>query len=133
MRNAARRLGLVAVAGLVASSASFGYYHFVHYLTRTAPFNPVYEKFDVNALPNKTVQFRISDQGPTQLAPNDTLPGVYSQIRAAARVWNGVEASDLRIAFGGLGNLAVPHPAPPSTSSSATMLRLASWPWAARF
>jgi uncharacterized protein (TIGR03437 family) len=112
MRTAARRIGRTAAAGLLLSSASFGYYHFVHYLTRTAPFVPVYEKFDLNALPNKTVQFRISDQAPVQLAPNDTLAGVYSQIRAAARVWNGVESSDLRITFGGIGSVSAPQTTP---------------------
>ncbi len=112
MRRAARRFGLVAAAGLLASSASFGYYHFVHYLTRTAPFTPVYEKFDLNALPNKTVQFHISDQGPVQLAPNDTLQGLYSEIRAAARIWNGVDSSDLRVAFGGIGSPSQPESTP---------------------
>jgi uncharacterized protein (TIGR03437 family) len=112
MRNAARRIGRMAAAGLLLSSASFGYYHFVHYLTRTAPYAPVYEKFDLNALPNKTVQYRISDQAPTQLAQNDTLQGVYSQIRAAAKVWNGVESSDLRVVFGGIGSASTPQSAP---------------------
>ena len=112
MRTAARRMGITVAAGLLLSSASFGYYHFVHYLTRTSPFVPVYEKFDLNALPGNTVQFRISDQAPVQLAPNDTLPGVYSQIRTAARVWNGVESSDLRIAFGGIGSIGAPQTTP---------------------
>ena len=110
--RSARRIGLTVAAGLLASSASFGYYHFVHYLTRTAPFTPVYEKFDLNALPGKTVQFRISDQGPSALAPNDTLPSVYSHIRAAAKVWNNVESSDLRIVFGGMGSVSTPESTP---------------------
>jgi uncharacterized protein (TIGR03437 family) len=112
MRTAMRRMGTTAAAGLLLSSASFGYYHFVHFLTRTSPFLPIYEKFDLNALPGKTVQFRISDLGPVQLAPNDTLQGVYSQIRAAAKVWNGVESSDLRIAFGGIGSIGAPQATP---------------------
>ena len=110
--RSARRIGLTVAAGLLASSASFGYYHFVHYLTRTAPFTPVYEKFDLNALSGKTVQFRISDQGPAALAPNDSLPSLYSHIRAAAKVWNGVDTSDLRLAFGGIGNENGPESTP---------------------
>ncbi|MBI4877150.1 MAG: matrixin family metalloprotease [Acidobacteria bacterium] len=107
-----RQIGLAAAAGLLLSSASFGYYHFVHYLNRTGPFVPSYEKFDLNALPNRTVQFNVSDQAPAQFAPSDSFQAVVSQIRAAAKVWNGVESSDLRIAFGGLGNTSTPQATP---------------------
>ncbi len=112
MRGPALRSLRLAATGLFLSSASFGYYHFVHYLTRTAPYTPVYEKFDLNALTNRTVQFQISDQGPSQLAANDTLPAVYAQIRAAAKVWNNVETSDLRLAFAGIGNTNITEATP---------------------
>jgi uncharacterized protein (TIGR03437 family) len=112
MRTPAWRVIRLAAASLLLSSASFGYYHFVHYLTRSAPYTPVYEKFDLNALTNRTVQFRISDQGPSQLAANDTMQAVYAQIRAAAKVWNSVETSDLRIAFAGIGSATAAESTP---------------------
>jgi hypothetical protein len=54
-----KRIGLLAGTALLLSPAASGYYHFVHYLTRTGPFTPVVEKFDLNALPNKTLQYVI--------------------------------------------------------------------------
>ena len=48
-----RRL-LICMFGLAFSASTAGaYYHFYHYTNRTAPYNPVPEKFDLNALPNK--------------------------------------------------------------------------------
>lgn len=88
-------MALTATA-LVAS------YPFVQYASRTAPFVPIPEKFDLNALPNKTVPLYVSELGPAQMVPGDSFASVISQIRLAARVWNDVETSDLRIAFGGL-------------------------------
>jgi Matrixin/IPT/TIG domain len=87
---------------VLASSLAPAYYHFTRYQTRNAPYVPVFDRFDVNALPNKTVSFFVSEQGPTQLAPGDSFPALLSQLRAAARVWNSVESSDLRLAFGGV-------------------------------
>ncbi len=85
-----------------ASSLAPAYYHFTRYQTRNAPYVPVFDRFDVSALPNKTVSFFVSEQGPTQLAPGDSFPALLSQLRAAARVWNSVGSSDLRIGFGGI-------------------------------
>ena len=51
---------------------------------------------------NKTVTFFVSDQSPSNFAPNDTYGSVLGQARQALAVWNGVGSSDLRIAFGGL-------------------------------
>jgi hypothetical protein len=56
-----RRL-LITVFGLALSASTAGaYYHFYHYSNRSAPYNPVPEKFDLNTLPNKTVTFFLSD------------------------------------------------------------------------
>jgi hypothetical protein len=85
-----------------ASTLAPAYYHFTRFQTRNAPYVPVFDRFDVTALPNKTVSFLVSEQGPTQLAPGDSFPALLSQLRAAARVWNSVESSDLRIGFGGI-------------------------------
>ncbi len=91
---------------ILALTASLGlapaYYHFIHYTNRTAPFSPAAEKFDLNALPNKTVTFFVSDQGPSQYTTTDGFPSVLGQVSEAAAAWNSVENSDLRVAFGGL-------------------------------
>ncbi|MCZ2077289.1 MAG: matrixin family metalloprotease [Bryobacteraceae bacterium] len=99
-RFALRPFALLATLA-VASGIASGYYHFVHYDTKTAPFLPIYEKFDLASLPGKTIQYYISANGPTKLAPRDSLTSVISQVRAAAMAWN-VEASDLSLAFGGI-------------------------------
>jgi len=78
------------------------YYHFIHYTSKTAPYNPVPEKFDLTALPNKTLTVFVSSNGPQKLAGNDGLPSVLTQIKQAALAWNNVATSDIRVAFGGL-------------------------------
>jgi hypothetical protein len=93
-----RRLLVLFVACAALAPA---YYHFTHFQTRTGPFTPVYERFDTSALPNKTVSFYISEQGPTQLAAGDSTTAVISQLRAAANAWNAVDTSELKLAFGG--------------------------------
>jgi uncharacterized protein (TIGR03437 family) len=93
---------VVAAAALALAIPSHAYYHYVHYLTGTAPFIPVPEAFDLNALPNKTVTFFVSDAGLKAYGPNDSFGSVLSQVKNAAAVWNSVASSDLRVAFGGL-------------------------------
>jgi uncharacterized protein (TIGR03437 family) len=97
------------MAGLAAllSTASFGYYHFVRYGSGLAPFQGIPEKFDLTVLPGNTVTYHISDSGPTNYAATDGYAQVVSQIRAAAKVWNDVETSELRLRFGGIN----PHSA----------------------
>ncbi len=91
-----KRLACLLLLAVPASA----YYHFVHYLkSGNAP-----DKFDLTALPGKTVTFYVSETGPGAFAQNDTFNSVLSQIRQAAQVWNGVPTSDLRVAFGGLEN-----------------------------
>ena len=96
---------------LMASMAS-GYYFFVHFTNRFGPYLQIPEKFDLTALPNKTVYFQISNQGPDQFAPGDSFASMISQIRAAAKVWNDVDSSDLRIAFGGLESASTAQTTP---------------------
>jgi uncharacterized protein (TIGR03437 family) len=86
---------------LAAAASSSAAYHYVHYPSRTN-FTPIYEKFNLSALPNNTVTIQVADQGPTNFAPNDTFGSVLAQIKSAAAAWNSVVASDLRIAYGGL-------------------------------
>jgi uncharacterized protein (TIGR03437 family) len=93
---------LAVAAALALAIPSHAYYHYVHYLTGSAPFIPVPEAFDLNALPNKTVTFFVSDAGLKAYGPNDSFGSVLSQVKNAAAVWNSVASSDLRVAFGGL-------------------------------
>lgn len=111
MAAAKRIVGLAAAAVWLATSAS-AYYHFVHYASRTGPFIPIPEKFDLSALPNRAVPYFISEQGPSQLAANDSFAGVLSQIRLAAKIWSEVPGSELRLAFGGLASLDNPRSTP---------------------
>jgi hypothetical protein len=77
------------------------YYHFIHYLNGVnAP-----EKFNLAALPNKTVTFFVSENGPVSYSATDTFNSVLSQLRQATTAWNSVASSDLRVAFGGLENV----------------------------
>ena len=101
MRTVQRIAVLIAFALLISSSAS-AYYFFVHFSARSAPYNVIPEKFDVNALRNKTVYFFVADGGPSQSAPSDSFASLVSELRLAAKVWNDVDSSDLRLAFGGL-------------------------------
>jgi uncharacterized protein (TIGR03437 family) len=85
-----------AFVGLLALPAS-AYYHFVYYLSSGAA--PA--KFDLTALPNSTVLFFVSENGPTAYSANDNFASVVTQIQQAAQVWNNVSSSALRVGFGG--------------------------------
>jgi uncharacterized protein (TIGR03437 family) len=102
------------LSGLLAAAAapSAAYYHYVHYLNSSSPYQAVYEKFDLTALPDKTVTFFVSTSGPTSYTSNDSFPSVLGQIRNAAQVWNSVASSDLRVAFGGLQVAGTPQNVP---------------------
>jgi hypothetical protein len=106
------RLVLIVGGVLLSASSAGAYYHFIHYLNRTAPFQPVPEKFDISALPNRTVTFLVSEAGPAQLASGDSFASVLGQIRQAAQIWNAVESSELRVAFGGLFTPGMPQSTP---------------------
>lgn len=96
-----RRLVPLALAALIVSGTASAYTYWLHYASRSAPFTPIPRKYDLNALWKNTVYYYISDAAPI-LAENDTRAAVISQVRAAARVWNEVGTSSLRVAFGGL-------------------------------
>jgi uncharacterized protein (TIGR03437 family) len=108
----ARRIAFLTLAAATFASVSSAYYHFVHFTTRTGPWRALYEKFDVNVLPNKTLTYFVTDQTGVQLAPGDTYVGLISQIRSAGKVWSDVETSDLRLAFGGFAAPNTPQSAP---------------------
>ena len=117
------RLLAMGIAAFALATPVEAYYHYVHYASRNAPFAPIYEKFDLTKLPNKTVTFFVSDQGPSIYAANDSFGSVLSQIKQAAAAWNSVTTSDLRVAFGGLELTArTPRPRRPAGRSSPPAL-----------
>ncbi len=100
-----KRFGLFLALAAAACVPTQAYYHFVHYLAQGV----LQEKFDLTALPNSTVAFFVSEDGPVQYAQNDTFNSVLSQIQQATQVWNGVSTSALRVTFGGLENISTPQ------------------------
>jgi len=91
------------VLAILLASPSRAYYQYVHFLgSRSGPFNPVFEKFDLTALSNNTVTVFVSDQGPQVYGPNDSFGSVLSQVKDAVGVWNSVSSSALRLSFAGL-------------------------------
>ncbi|HEY7389515.1 MAG TPA: IPT/TIG domain-containing protein [Bryobacteraceae bacterium] len=89
------------LAGVACGIPAQAYYHYVHYLNGNLG-APVYERFDLNALPDRTVTFFVVDTGPQTYGPNDDFSSVLSQVQQAAIAWNSVSSSALRVAFGGL-------------------------------
>jgi uncharacterized protein (TIGR03437 family) len=107
-----RRL-LIAVFGLALSASTAGaYYHFYHYTNRSAPYNPVPEKFDLSTLPNKTVTFFITDGAAGQISNSSLYPSALNAIRQAASAWNAIDSSDVRVAFGGIEASGTPQNTP---------------------
>ncbi len=101
LRLVRRCAAIAAALGGLAATAP-GYYHYIHYATRTAPYTVVPERFDLAALSNKTLYYYVSDAGPAAMAGGDSFAALLSQLRMAGRVWNRVDTSDLRVAYGGL-------------------------------
>jgi hypothetical protein len=98
-------LGAVLALGAPPASA---YYYFVHYLNGAV----VPEKFDLTALPDKTVVISVSESGPQTWSQYDNFSSVLTQISQATQVWNRIASSDLRVAFGGLENAATVQSTP---------------------
>jgi uncharacterized protein (TIGR03437 family) len=111
MRTAKRILTLAVLMTAMSSLAS-AYYYWVFFDGNLAPFTPVRARFDLNALKDNTVQYFISDLGPGALMPGDNPAAIYSQIRQAAEVWNGVGSSALRLRFGGMAAIGAPQATP---------------------
>jgi hypothetical protein len=107
-----RRAQALVGAGLMLSGTLWAHYHFLHYRSRTGPFAPVPEKFDLKSLPNHTLHFFVSSRGPEQMAPGDSLASLLSQIRLAADTWSGVPTSELRLAFGGFADRGLAQSTP---------------------
>ena len=108
-----KRLGIFAALAVTCLPAP-AYYHYVHYLNGTN----VLEKFDLTALTNNTVTFFVSEAGPVVYNQTDTFNSVVAQIAQATQIWNGVSASNIRVAFGGLENGST---LPPENNGCATI------------
>ena len=94
------RIAALVLAAIFVCAPAQAYYHYIHFVKRSGPFTPIYEKFDDSRI--STVSFFVSDTGPGMYGPNDTFGSVLAQIKQAAAAWNSVAGSDLRVAFGGL-------------------------------
>ena len=111
-RETIARLAILTLSLTLFSNIASAYYHWVFFPSASAPFAPVPAKFDLSGVKNNVVQFFISDQGPTALAPGDSATAVYSQIRQAAAVWNSVPSSSLRLRLGGYTRLGLAQNTP---------------------
>lgn len=112
LRRSLLRLALVMAALVAGSPVASAYYYWVFYPSNTGPFAPIMARFDLAALKDNTVQFFISDQGPSSLGAGDATTGIYSQIQQAAAVWNGVASSALRLRFGGFSTVGLAQNTP---------------------
>jgi uncharacterized protein (TIGR03437 family) len=100
MKRPGAIVALIALSAALSAIPASAYYHFVYYLSSgNAP-----AKFDLTALPDKTVWFFVSESGPTSYGANDNFASVIGQVRQAVQIWNGVSTSDLRVGFGGFEN-----------------------------
>ncbi len=88
------------------------YYYYVFFANGSSPYIPLPAHYDLNAIKDSTIQYFISDVPPGPLMPGDTMTDIYSEIRQAAAVWDGVASSGLRLHFGGTRNMTAPQTVP---------------------
>lgn len=106
------RIASVVVAAVVLTAQAEAYSFFTHYTNSAPPYSPVPQKFDLAALPNRTVQVMVGDVSLGQVSDAARTPSLLHHIREAASVWNGIQASDLRVAFGGLTTIGLQQSTP---------------------
>jgi hypothetical protein len=102
----------MAAALTALSSVASGYYHFVYFSGRSAPFNPINLQFDLTQQTNNTVSYFISDQGPNVFVNGDSFTAVISELQLAAQAWNNIPSSQIKLAYGGLQNAATQQSTP---------------------
>lgn len=108
-----RTLSSIPVLIALLAATATAHYHFVRFSNKTGYQQPIYEKFDLSSLVNKTVPFFIVSDGLEKLAPGDNQTAVMSQLLLASRAWSDVATSDLRVTFGGYSPAAAsPQSAP---------------------
>lgn len=92
-----------ALLSLLACFTAAAHYHWVRYSSRNGASQPIYDKFDLAALPDgRTLAYFINDPGALQLAAGDSTTALLSQIRAAAAAWNSVETAEIKLIYGGM-------------------------------
>jgi uncharacterized protein (TIGR03437 family) len=101
-RRTIPRLAAITLAMTVFAASASAYYHFVHYASRTGPFVPILEKFDLSAQIHNTVYYYVAPGGPTKMFEGDSFTAALSQLRLVGETWNSVGTSALRLAYGGL-------------------------------
>jgi len=106
-RHPMTRVAILAGLLLALSPVSSAYYYWIYFPGRTGPFKAYPAKFDLSALPDKTVSYFISDKPPGKLVDGDKYDALVSQIRLAADVVPIAEfkaqASSLLRHLGGTG------------------------------
>ena len=106
-----RALLLLAALGVISPMAS-AYYYYVFFATGSSPYIPLPAHYDLKAVKDSTIQYFISDVPAGPLMAGDSLTDIYSEIRQAAEVWNGVASSGVRLHFGGTRSVAAPQTVP---------------------
>lgn len=107
-----RRLTMLAAIGLAAASVASAYYHFLRYVNRDGQSVGLPQRFDLAALQNRTVPFFMTTAQPAALAAGDSMAALVSQVRLAARQWDEVDTSELRLQFGGFQSSSASQTAP---------------------
>jgi hypothetical protein len=98
-----RRILPIGALVLLTASVAPANYHFVHYSSHSAPYTPIFERFQIESLPGGVVPYFIQEPPSTlQFSNGDSFASLVSQIRAAADVWNSVGTSTFRFEFGGM-------------------------------
>ena len=116
LRIAVRALVMAAALAAISPFAS-AYYFWVYFASDSVAVHSGAgevrsEPGRSYGLPNNTVTYLISEQGPSALMPGDTFPSIINEIHAAADVWNRVGTSSLKLAFGGLSPMTSPEATP---------------------
>jgi hypothetical protein len=98
-----RRAFIIGALVLLTASVAPANYHFVHYSSHSAPYTPIFERFQIESLPGGVVPYFIQEPPSTlQFSNGDSFASLVSQIRSAADVWNSVGTSTFRFEFGGM-------------------------------
>lgn len=95
-----KRLSSILAVIVLTGALARAYYPFLQYVNRDGASIGLPQKFDLANLPNGRVNFFLAG-APEVLAEGDNPDRLLSQLRLAARQWNDVPTSALRIEFGG--------------------------------
>ncbi|MFN9431778.1 MAG: hypothetical protein ACK6DX_16740, partial [Acidobacteriota bacterium] len=74
------KVGRIAALLLLLAVSATASDHFVRYSSRLGFQQPIYDRFDLNALLNRTVPFFLVSDGTERLAAGDNTNALMSQI-----------------------------------------------------